>query len=92
MFLKHFHILFTCAPPFVPASGLRLEITTKRDKKKSELYFLLSVKKFLTKKIKTALPQVTQISPTDAWLTKSMTARIFGASARASRAFDTHRG
>jgi len=36
--------------PSRPASGLRLEIAPNLDKEKSELYFLASVKKFLTEK------------------------------------------
>lgn len=51
MFLGHVHILFTRAFLSSPAAGLRLEIVQNIDKKKSELYFYLSVKKFLTKKL-----------------------------------------
>ena len=50
MFVGHVHILFTRAFLSSPAAGLRLEIAHCIDKKKSELYFYLSVKKFLTKK------------------------------------------
>jgi hypothetical protein len=42
---------------------LRLEIARNIDKKKSELYFSFSVKKFLTKKQKRACPQAPKISP-----------------------------
>jgi hypothetical protein len=59
IFLGHVHILFTRASLSSPAAGLRLEIATNIDKKKSELYFYLSVKKFLTKKAKHACPQAT---------------------------------
>ena len=52
--LKHVHILFTRASRSSPAAGLRLEIATNIDKKKSELYFYFSVKKFLTEKAKRA--------------------------------------
>ncbi len=50
IFLRHVHILFT--RPFLssPGAGLRVEIAHNIDKKKSELYFYLSVKKFLTEK------------------------------------------
>ena|SRR5689334_2836754 len=48
--LGHVHILFTRAFLSSPAAGLRLEIANNIDKKKSELYFYLSVKKFLTEK------------------------------------------
>lgn len=50
MLVRHVHILFTRAFLSSPAAGLRLEIAHTIDKKKSELYFYLSVKKFLTKK------------------------------------------
>ena len=59
IFLGHVHILFTRAPLSSPAAGLRLEIAHNIDKKKSELYFYLSVKKFLTEKAKRACPQAT---------------------------------
>jgi hypothetical protein len=39
MFLRNVHILFTRAHLSLPASGLRLEIVFRIDKKKSELYF-----------------------------------------------------
>jgi len=50
IFLRHVHILFTRAFLSSPGAGLRLEIAHNIDKKKSELYFYLSVKKFLTEK------------------------------------------
>jgi hypothetical protein len=59
IFIGHVHILFTRASLSSPAAGLRLEIATNIDKKKSELYFYLSVKKFLTKKAKRACPRAT---------------------------------
>src|SRR5947207_11411390 len=45
------HLIHTCLP-FLPAAGLRLEISSDSDKKKSELYFSFSVKKILTEKPK----------------------------------------
>jgi len=39
MVVRNVHILFTRAHLSLPASGLRLEIVSKIDKKKSELYF-----------------------------------------------------
>ena len=48
--VRHVHILFTRAFLPSPAAGLRLEIANNIDKEKSELYFYLSVKKFLTEK------------------------------------------
>ena len=59
IFLRHVHILFTRASLSSPAAGLRLEIAPNIDKKKSELYFSLPVKKFLTKKANRACPQAT---------------------------------
>jgi len=53
---RHVHILFTRASPSSPAAGLRLEIAPNIDKKKSELYFSLPVKKILTKKANQACP------------------------------------
>ena len=52
MFTSYSHAL-----SFVPAAGLRLEIACNIDKKKSELYFFISVKKFLTKKQNERLPK-----------------------------------
>src|SRR5690242_13552723 len=57
IFLGHVHILFTRASLSSPAAGLRLEIAHNIDKKKSELYFYFSFKKFLTKKAKRACPK-----------------------------------
>ncbi len=57
IFLRHVHILFTRASLSSPAAGLRLEIVLNIDKKKSELYFSLLVKKFLTKKVNRACPK-----------------------------------
>jgi hypothetical protein len=62
IFIGHVHILFTRAFLSSPAAGLRLEIATNIDKKKSELYFYLPVKKFLTKKAKRACPQSNKFS------------------------------
>ena len=62
IFLRHVHILFTRASPSSPAAGLRLEIAPNIDKKKSELYFSLPVKKILTKKANQACPQATNFS------------------------------
>ena len=62
IFLGHVHILFTRASLSFPAAGSRLETATNIDKKKSELYFYSSVKKFLTKKAKRACPQATNFS------------------------------
>ena len=56
IFLGHVHILFTRASLSSPAAGLRLEIVPNIDKKKSELYFYFSVKKFLTKKQNARVP------------------------------------
>jgi hypothetical protein len=42
---------------------LRLETARNTDKKKSELYFYLPVKKILTKKTKSTLPQVNILPP-----------------------------
>ncbi|HLW34474.1 MAG TPA: hypothetical protein VKS98_02340 [Chthoniobacterales bacterium] len=61
IFLGHVHILFTRAFLSSPAAGLRLEIAHNIDKKKSELYFDFSSKKFLTKKPNRDVPQVTKI-------------------------------
>jgi hypothetical protein len=53
-------MLFT-RPLFRPrGAGLRLEIASEIDKKKSELYFSFSVKKILTEKPKRACPQATK--------------------------------
>ncbi len=49
------HLIHRCLP-FLPAAGLRLEIGSDSDKKKSELYFSFSVKKILTEKPKRACP------------------------------------
>jgi len=57
IFLKTCSQLIHTCLPFVPAAGLRLEIVDNSDKKKSELYFSFSVKKFLTKKAKRACPK-----------------------------------
>ena len=43
-------MLFTYCPAR-PASGLRLEILAQTDKKKSELYFVVRVKKILTENV-----------------------------------------
>jgi hypothetical protein len=42
---------------FVPAAGLRLEISSNCDKEKSELYFSFSVKKILTEKQNQRVPK-----------------------------------
>jgi hypothetical protein len=62
IFLGHVHILFTRAFLSSPAAGLRLEIANNIDKKKSELYFYLSVKKFLTEKAIRRVQRATKIS------------------------------
>jgi hypothetical protein len=56
------HILFTYCPSR-PASGLRLETTSKSDKKKSELYFLPRVKKILTEKCAATIPRIQKNRP-----------------------------
>ena len=61
IFLGHVHILFTRAFLSSPAASSRLEIANNIDKKKSELYFYLSVKKFLTEKAIRACAQATKI-------------------------------
>jgi hypothetical protein len=49
-FVGTVHMLFTYCPAR-PASGLRLEILAQIDKKKSELYFAVRVKKILTENV-----------------------------------------
>jgi hypothetical protein len=59
MGLQDFLGLFTSYShhcPSRPASGLRVEIGSKIDKKKSEFYFSSAIKKILTEKSETALP------------------------------------
>jgi hypothetical protein len=62
IFIVAVHILFTFTA-FRPASGLRLEITTKIDKKKPELYFLSRIKKILTEKLNGHCPEHDKIHP-----------------------------
>lgn len=61
IFIRDVHILFTRAFLSSPAAGLRLEIANNIDKKKSELYFCLPVKKFLTEKAIRRVHEATKI-------------------------------
>ena len=63
MLVRHVHILFTRPSLSSPAAGLRLEIARDIDKKKSELYFYFSLKKFLTEKAKRACPKQRNFHP-----------------------------
>jgi hypothetical protein len=82
MFLRHVHILFTRASLSSPAAGLRLEIARNIDKKKSELYFPLRLKKILTEKANRACPKQQRISNCIYQVTTSALAGVFFASTR----------
>jgi hypothetical protein len=56
---------------------LRLEIGSNIDKKKSELYFFIRLKKILTEKNKSTLPQVTPENALPAQLTDPDPAATF---------------
>jgi hypothetical protein len=79
MGLQDFLGLFTSYShhcPSRPASGLRLEIGPKIDKKKSEFYFSSAIKKILTEKTKRHCPG-TQNQSTRQVLTELPHTRIF---------------